>query len=81
MHIITVYHRGYSVRLNPKRLKEPMYQETHQFGRGVEVPELLALYQLHFQLAETYRSAPLYRYQSLTAQKMYEESAADPFNI
>lgn len=54
-HIIGVYHRGYSVRINQKKTNEKPYREIIRYGKGVEDPALYALYQEHLDLYTEHR--------------------------
>jgi len=49
-HILGVCHRGYSVRINQKKIDEKPYREIYQYGKGVECPRLVKLYQMHLDL-------------------------------
>lgn len=49
-HILGVFHRGYSVRINQKRTNEKPYREVIKYGIGPEDPRLYALYLEHLDL-------------------------------
>lgn len=49
-HILGVYHRGYSVRINQKHADEKPYREVCSYGKGEEDPRLVELYKLHLEL-------------------------------
>lgn len=74
-HILGVYHRGYSVRINQKLDSEPPYKEYAKYGTAEEIPELVDLYQKHLQLYKHHCSVrtPICNYQLITANKILKE--------
>jgi len=49
-HILGVAHRGFSVRINQKKIDEKPYREVCQYGKGIECPRLVKLYRMHLDL-------------------------------
>lgn len=74
-HILGVYHRGYSVRVNQKSHTEPQYREYAKYGNAKEIPELVDLYLEHLKLYKHHCLAktPICNYQLITAKKIFKE--------
>ena len=74
-HLVGVYHRGYSVRVNQKRKGECSYQEFRKVGKAEEDPRLLALYHKHIELYRTHCKArtEIYMHQNITARDIVEK--------
>lgn len=49
-HILGTLYRGYSVRINQKRISEKPYLEYHKYGSAQEDPRLVTLYNMHIDL-------------------------------
>ncbi len=73
-HLLGVYYRGYSVRVNQKFKKEPPYKEIAKVGKAPEDPRLYMLYLKHLELYNLNREnkTTLYMYQSHTSKKIVE---------
>lgn len=73
-HLVGVFHRGYSVRINQKRKDEKPYKEICVVGKAPEDPRLLSLYRKHLDLyrESTELKRTTYMYQIITAKKILE---------
>ncbi len=74
-HLLSVRHRGYSVRINQKIITENPYKEILKVGRALECPRLYALYLKHLELYEKNCAdkCTIYLYQNTTAINMLEK--------
>lgn len=74
-HILGIYHRGYSVRVNQKDPAEKPYREVTKYGKEEEDPELVELYQKHLDLYQQHcqQKTSVCRYQSKRAMEIYKE--------
>lgn len=73
-HLLGVYYRGYSVRVNKKYSKESPYREVARYGTGREDERLLALYQKHLDLYnKNDRQALVCNYQLKIASDIFHE--------
>jgi hypothetical protein len=74
-HLLSVYHRGYSVRVNQKYKKETPYKEIRKVGKAPEDPRLYSLYLKHLELYNwnVEHKTTLYMYQNNTAQKIVDD--------
>lgn len=74
-HLLGVYHRGYSVRINQKSKKEKEYREICTYGKGDECPRLLALYNKHLELYQDYmkNKTPICQYQKKRSMEIFKK--------
>ena len=74
-HLIGVYHRGYSVRVNQKKIKEEPYRELYKVGKAPECPRLYSLYCKHLELYKEncVKHCKLYMYQTNTSLAILEK--------
>ena len=79
-HLLSVYHRGYSVRVNQKFKKEKPYKEIRKIGKAEEDPRLYQLYLKYLELNKENceRKKEVYLYQSQTSRKIVEDEGYLP---
>lgn len=72
-HLLGVYHRGYSSRINQKSRSEKPYREVCTYGKGDECPRLLALYKKHLELYQkcVEDKTPICQYQKKRSMEIY----------
>jgi hypothetical protein len=68
LHMVSAFHRGYSVRLNPKVRDEQAYCEVRRIGTGTEDIRLYELYLLHLDLNKKHQKCEFYLYQQTTSR-------------
>lgn len=73
MHIVGVYHRGYSVRINKKYIREQPYKEIRSMGTGAEDSELYQLYLMHLDLYKQNAKTSIYQYQRNASKSIYRK--------
>jgi hypothetical protein len=74
-HLLSVLHRGYSVRVNKKRKDETPYREVIKIGKAEECPRLYNLYMKHLSLytKNSEWNCPLYLQQGTAATDILEK--------
>ena len=73
MHLISAYHRGYSVRLNLKSKTDKGYQYLRKIGNAPENQELLTLVDLHISKFNSNNDYKYYKQQEYASKKIYKE--------
>ena len=73
-HIVGVYHRGYSIRVNKKYVDERPYKEIAKVGKAPENQHLLELYYKHFELYDKNNKTKLMQCQITDSEKVLKDS-------